>query len=74
MRGPPEIVGKMSGDCFNIYRADCGNPTKNLYLGGDPVAPRRQATCEVCMKVGIYRFDAARWRRLPLEPEQRQGR
>jgi hypothetical protein len=33
------IIGKDTGDYFQILCADCGSPTKNVYEGRDPAGP-----------------------------------
>lgn len=62
------IVGKETGDYFQIQCAECGAPTKNVYQGGDPSVPHFSAECEKCGKKGSWKLDNAQlWRGLPLQ-------
>ena len=65
-----EIVGKQTGDYFQIQCADCGSPTVNLYCGWDPAVPVFTATCERCEKKGTWKLDIRLWQGLPPTPHK----
>ena len=59
------IRGETSIDYFLIKCGECGQETKNKYLGVDPAVPHFKAKCEKCktevdLKLSIH------WTGLPL--------
>ncbi|MBU1615801.1 hypothetical protein KJ693_10920 [bacterium] len=60
-----KIVGKMSGDYFQIECEDCGSATKNVYKGWDPAVPVFTATCKKCGKKSEWKLSHVLWEGLP---------
>lgn len=68
MSGILNIVGKETGDYFQIVCADCGSPTENAYRGWDPAVPFFAAECTKCAKKGTWKLDLTHWKGLPPQP------
>ncbi len=64
------IKGIESADYFNIVCDKCDQPTKNEYLGWDPVVPYFKATCEKCGTTGQWKLSTHFWSGLPSKPVQ----
>ena len=62
------LKGEQHIDYFNIYCQDCGEQTKNKYLGWDPAVPHFRAVCPNCGDLGTVKFSAAFWTGLPTKP------
>jgi hypothetical protein len=60
------IRGQQRGGYFDIF-CDCGERTKNEYLGWDPSDPYFRATCPKCGDLGT--FKVAMWSGLPTKPD-----
>jgi hypothetical protein len=60
------IRGEQSDDYFVIFCEQCGNATRNEYLGGDPVVPHFRATCGTCGATTILKLSSQQWAGLPL--------
>lgn len=64
----PRIKGVQTGDYFKIICEECGEGTKNEYIGWDPVMPCFKATCKKCGTSGIWKLSIPDWKGLPPNP------
>jgi|WetSurSiteA1Bulk_404760.scaffolds.fasta_scaffold438683_1 hypothetical protein len=63
-----KIEGKPVSDYFEILCSQCGNPTRNEYLGYDPYVPRVRAVCAVCGESKEWKLPM--WDGLPIRPSR----
>lgn len=72
---PFGIRGVQQTDYFQIQCRTCNGPTKNKFLGTDPVMPYFRATCDNkgCVNYGDSRalkMNVHLWTGWPSEPEE----
>jgi len=60
------IKGEASTHYFTILCADCGEPTENEYLRGDPDIPHFKTTCKKCKYSTTWKLGGF-WKGLPLK-------
>lgn len=64
----PKLIGQQSGEYFVLTCEQCKAETDNEYLGDDGAMPSFAASCRMCGSKWQFKFNDARWSRLPGDP------
>ena len=73
----PQIKGQQIGDYFKLVCDECGENTRNEYIGWDPVIPCFRATCLKCGTSTILKLSVIEWKGLspnPFNPKRSLGK